>query len=89
MAKQTDAHNHLKKLRKRFEVEELEHEIIRIGIEATSSYNDGFVQCGCKHNLYKLKCLIEDILHECPEFEEEKDWHKERIYDLLQQEKIT
>lgn len=83
MARQTDAHKHLKKLKRQFEVEEIEHEIIRIGIEATSSYNDGFVQCGCKHNLYKLKCLLEDILKTCPEFEEEKDWEKERVYELL------
>ena len=88
MTKQTDAHKYLKKLRKRFEVEEIEHEIIRIGIEATSRYNDGFVQCGCKHDLYKLKCLIEDILKTCPEFEEEKEWEKERIYDLLNGEKV-
>lgn len=79
----------LEKLKRQFAVDEIEHELIRIGIEATDNRNDGFVKCGCKHNLYKLKCLIEDILHECPEFDEEKDWHKERIYDLLQQEKIT
>ena len=38
---------------------------------------------GCKRELYLLKCLLEDLLAECPEFEQEKLWEQERMLEIL------
>lgn len=65
------------------------------GVEATrfirnlaamcqSPFTDGFTQCTCKHRLYLLKCLIEDLYKNLPEFpEQEKEWEQERLITLL------
>lgn len=45
---------------------------------------DGFTQCSCKHQLYLLKCLIEDLYKDLPEFsQQEKEWEQQRIMELL------
>ena len=41
---------------------------------------------GCKRELYLLKCLLEDLLAECPEFEQEKLWEQERMLEILKKE---
>jgi len=51
---------------------------------AKSGYSDGFTACGCKKELYLLKCLIEDLLDSCPSFPvDEKEWEQERLIELL------
>lgn len=55
---------------------------------AQSPYSDGWTSCGCKKELYLLKCLIEDLLESCPSFpEDEKEWEQERLMDLLKRQK--
>jgi hypothetical protein len=47
-------------------------------------YTDGFTQCHCKHQLYVLKCFIEDVYKDLPEFPtQEKEWEQQRIMELL------
>ena len=49
-----------------------------------SSHTDGFTQCYCKHQLYLLKCFIEDMYKDLPEFPtQEKEWEQERLIQLL------
>jgi hypothetical protein len=49
-----------------------------------SSHSDGFTQCHCKHQLFVLKCFIEDVYKDLPEFPtQEKEWEQQRIMDLL------
>lgn len=51
---------------------------------AASPHSDGFTQCTCKHELYLLKCLIEDLYKDLPEFpQQEKEWEQQRIMELL------
>mgnify|MGYP003352418568 CR=1 FL=1 len=51
---------------------------------ANSPAIDGFTQCTCKHELFLLKCLIEDLYREMPDFpQQEKEWEQERILQLL------
>lgn len=51
---------------------------------ANSSHVDGFTQCTCKHELYLLKCLIEDLYKDLPEFpQQEKEWEQKRLMELL------
>jgi len=55
---------------------------------AQSGYTDGFTACGCKKELYLLKCLIEDLLDSCPSFpEDEKEWEQERLMELLKRKR--
>lgn len=59
-------------------------EIRRLAALAGNSYTDGFTQCTCKHRLYLLKCLIEDLYNDLPEFpQQEKEWEQQRLIQLL------
>ena len=59
-------------------------EIRRLASMAGSPHTDGFTQCTCKHRLYLLKCLIEDLYKELPEFpHQEKEWEQDRLIQLL------
>lgn len=45
---------------------------------------DGFTQCYCKQQLYVLKCFIEDVYKDLPEFPtQEKEWEQQRLMELL------
>ena len=50
---------------------------------ANSPYNDGYTASSCKHDLYQLKCLIEDIYRKLPVFVGEEEWEKERLAEIL------
>ena len=51
---------------------------------ANDPHNDGFTQCSCKHDLYMLKCLIEDLYKDLPEFpQQEQEWEQFRLMEIL------
>lgn len=59
--------------------------IRNLAILGGSTHTDPFTQCHCKHQLFLLKCLIEDLYKQIPEFpEQEKEWEKSRMIDILQ-----
>jgi hypothetical protein len=63
---------------------EAAREIRRLASLAMNPYTDGFTQCTCKRRLYLLKCLIEDLYKDLPEFPgQEKEWEQERLIQLL------
>ena len=63
---------------------EAAREIRRLYSMAVSPYTDGFTQCTCKRRMYLLKCLIEDLYQDLPEFPtQEKEWEQERLIQLL------
>ena len=63
------------------------YDAIRITMyEIQSPYNDGFVQSGCKKDLYTLKCYLDDIYARLPKFVGEEEWEYERVIDLLKRE---
>ena len=51
--------------------------------EISSPYNDGWTSAGCKHELYRLKCFLEDAYERLPKFAEEAEWEKERLAEIL------
>ena len=58
--------------------------IRKLAVEASSPYADGFTACSYKHELYVLKCFIEDLYEGCPEFpEQEKEWEQIRLMEIL------
>jgi len=51
---------------------------------AGSNHVDGFTQCTCKHELFLLKCLIEDLYKDLPDFpQQEKEWEQKRLLEIL------
>ena len=51
--------------------------------EIHSAHNDGFVQMSCKHELYQLKCWLDDRYNSLDTFAGEELWEQERIVQLL------
>ena len=66
---------------------EAAREIRKLFAHTVDPYSDGFSQCTCKHRLFLLKCLIEDLYKQTPEFpEQEKQWEQQRLMELLKRE---
>ena len=70
------------------EVKYVPHEVVRaikeLARNASSPYSDGFTQCTYKHDLYVLKCFIEDEYKRCPEFpQQEAEWERDRLMEIL------
>ena len=53
--------------------------------EIASTYNDGFTSSHCKHELYQLKCWLEDEYRRLPTFVGEEKWEQERLVQVLKQ----
>lgn len=70
------------------EVKYVPHEVVsairHLAREASSPYSDGFSACAYKHDLYVLKCFIEDEYTRCPEFpQQEAEWERDRLMEIL------
>jgi hypothetical protein len=51
--------------------------------EIHSPYNDGWTASSCKHELYMLKCWLEDEYKKLPNFIGEEQWEQDRILEIL------
>jgi hypothetical protein len=51
--------------------------------EIHSPYNDGFTSRSCKHELYMLKCWLEDEYKDLPTFAGEEEWEQNRMLEIL------
>jgi len=51
--------------------------------EIHSPYNDGWTSSSCKHELYMLKCWLEDEYEKLPTFAGEELWEQDRLVELL------
>lgn len=54
--------------------------------EINNPRNDGWSQMHCKHQLYQLKCLLNDEYPKLPTFVGEQEWEQERIIDILKRQ---
>jgi hypothetical protein len=52
-------------------------------VEIRSPYNDGWTSSACKHELYQLKCWLDDEYEKLPKFSEETQWDQQRLVDIL------
>ena len=66
--------------------EVLKDHLRQLMIEVKSPYNDGYTAASYKKQIWQMKCWIEDIYANLPNFDEEKDWEKERIFDKLSED---
>ena len=64
-------------------LEEARWAISKSLVEITSPYNDGWTSMSCKHDLYLLKCWLEDRYEQLPHFAGEEEWEQERIIETL------
>jgi hypothetical protein len=63
---------------------ELAQQAIRKSLgEIHSPYNDGWTSSSCKHELYVLKCWLEEEYSRLPNFVGEELWEQERVVDIL------
>ena len=51
--------------------------------EISSPYNDGWTASSCKYELYRLKCFLDDAYAQLPTFNDEANWEKERLVEVL------
>jgi hypothetical protein len=70
------------------EVKYVPHEVVstirKLASLASDPHSDGFTACTYKHDLYILKCFIEDEYKRCPEFsQQEKEWEQKRLMEIL------
>jgi hypothetical protein len=68
---------------KKPDLDEASRAIRRSLSEIHSPYNDGYVQSSCKHELYMLKCWLEDEYNKLPTFAGEETWEQERVIQIL------
>jgi len=52
-------------------------------VEIHSPYNDGWTSSSCKHELYMLKCWLEDEYKKLPTFVGEELWEQQRLLEIL------
>ena len=70
------------------EVKYVPHEVVstirKLASLASDPRSDGFTACTYKHDLYILKCFIEDMYKSCPDFpQQEAEWEKDRLMEIL------
>ena len=58
-------------------------EIRRLSSAVQDPRNDGWTASGCKHELYQLKCFIDDIYRDLPTFVGEEQWEQQRLVDIM------
>jgi hypothetical protein len=58
-------------------------EIRKLSSAVRDSRNDGWTASGCKHELYQLKCFIDDIYRDLPTFVGEEQWEQQRLVDIM------
>ena len=59
------------------------HSMRQCMTEIGSPHNDGFTSAYCKHDLYVLKCWLEDEYKRLPTFVGEEVWEQERVVEIL------
>ena len=69
--------------RKQTDANEIIGMLRTLASEAQSVYNDGWTASSCKHELYRVKCYLDDVYKQLPNFVGEEEWEKERVAELL------
>jgi hypothetical protein len=70
---------------RRPDLDRARHDLRLCMIEIASPYNDGFTSSSCKHDLYQLKCWLDDAYSKLPTFVGEEKWAQERVIEILKQ----
>lgn len=68
---------------KKWDVENIISQLRACAFETQDPRNDGWTSRGCKYELYRVKCYLDDVYKELPTFQGEEEWEKERVAELL------
>jgi hypothetical protein len=63
--------------------EKIFDQIYYLASQSANPYNDGWTAKSCKKDLYRIKCLIDDLYSDLPTFVGEDEWEQERLIELL------
>lgn len=63
--------------KKSLDLYSIHHQIYMAGIEINSPYNDGFNAWEIKKDLYKIKFLLDSIIHQSSKFTGEEEFLEE------------
>jgi len=69
--------------RKDWNVGDIVRQLRSIHQQIISPHNDGFWAFACKEDLFQLKCLVDDLYLDTPNFIGEEEWHEQRTLNLL------
>lgn len=69
--------------RRNWDVADILSQLRSAMLEASSAYNDGWTASGAKHDIFQIKCFIEDNYKNLPHFIIEDEWHKKRMVEKL------
>jgi hypothetical protein len=72
--------------KKNWNTSDVYQEIRRLSSVASDSRNDGWTASGCKHELYQLKCFIDDVYRDLPTFVGEEQWEQQRLMDIMKRQ---
>lgn len=68
---------------KTWNLQAMKDQIQSCAIVANDPHLDGYNQRACKHELYLLKCYLQDIYKDLPTFVGEEVWEQERMVEIL------
>jgi hypothetical protein len=69
--------------KKGWDIDTLYQEVRKISAAVRDNRNDGWTASGCKHDLYQLKCFIDDVYRDLPTFLGEEKWEQQRLVDII------
>ena len=72
--------------KKGWDISILYQEIRKISAAVHDRRNDGWTASGCKHDLYQLKCFIDDVYRDLPTFLGEEEWEQQRLVDIIKRQ---
>jgi hypothetical protein len=72
--------------KKNWNTSDVYQEIRKLSSAVRDSRNDGWTASGCKHELYQLKCFIDDIYRDLPTFVGEEQWEQQRLVDIMKRQ---
>lgn len=68
-----------------WDVNKIWTDLSRMMAEVSSPYNNGYVSREIKHDLYNLKCFLDERYNTLPKFADEEEWEKQRMLRILKQ----
>lgn len=67
----------------RLDISDVQLYIRQLCGEIHNPRNDGWTSRTCKHQLFQLKCLLDDAYKQLPYFVGEEQWEQERLIEVL------
>jgi hypothetical protein len=70
----------------RWNIADILQQLHRCSAELQHRNNDGFIQWGCKQDLYRVKFELDNMLNSAPTFSGEEEWLEEQRIEREQKQ---